>query len=120
MIALGPLPSRRRMAGVVLMLLAVASVVAAAGTWAAESSDVDVNEPEVAAGVATLGDRSAAATGPDMVTGLIAAPIASPRPVWGADGNRHLVYELQLTNVLQVELPRAGHRHPWCRAAAGC
>jgi len=96
------------MAGIVLVLLTAASVAAAARSWAAEKSYPDVNKPEVAPGVAALAQRSGAATGPDMLTGLIAVPIASPHPVWGADGNRHLVYELQLTNVLEVELTVRG------------
>jgi hypothetical protein len=34
----------------------------------------------------------------DVGTGLIASPLATPRPVVAADGRRHLVYELQLIN----------------------
>jgi hypothetical protein len=34
----------------------------------------------------------------DVITGLIATRIAPPRPVVAADGKRHLVYELKLTN----------------------
>src|SRR4051794_32972703 len=40
----------------------------------------------------------------DQLTGLIASPIASPHPVVGTDGMRHLVYELQLTNVTQSRI----------------
>lgn len=35
---------------------------------------------------------------PDVLTPLVASPLASPHPVLGADGRRHLVYELQLIN----------------------
>ena len=34
----------------------------------------------------------------EVITGLIASPLAKPHPVVGADGRRHLVYELQLIN----------------------
>jgi len=34
----------------------------------------------------------------EVITGLIASPLAEPHPVVGADGRRHLVYELQLIN----------------------
>ena len=34
----------------------------------------------------------------EVLTGLIASPVATPHPVVGADGRRHLVYELQLIN----------------------
>jgi hypothetical protein len=34
----------------------------------------------------------------DVLTGLIASPLATPHPVVAADGRRHLVYELQLIN----------------------
>ena len=34
----------------------------------------------------------------EVFTGLIASPLAKPHPVVGADGRRHLVYELQLIN----------------------
>ncbi len=46
--------------------------------------------------------RHTSAAPPDIGTGLIASPLATPHPVVAADGRRHLVYELQLINVLGV------------------
>jgi hypothetical protein len=34
----------------------------------------------------------------DTFTGLVVSPLAVPRPVLGADGRRHLLYELELVN----------------------
>jgi hypothetical protein len=34
----------------------------------------------------------------DVITGLVASPLATPHPVVAADGRHHLVYELQLIN----------------------
>jgi hypothetical protein len=43
--------------------------------------------------------RASATARTEVITGLIASPLATPHPVVGADGRRHLVYELQLINV---------------------
>ena len=40
----------------------------------------------------------------DVVTPLVASPLAAPHPVLGADGRRHLVYELQLINPFPAAL----------------
>jgi Peptidase family M23 len=42
--------------------------------------------------------RTSSGEAREVFTGLIASPLAKPHPVVGADGRRHLVYELQLIN----------------------
>ena len=52
-----------------------------------------------AAGTPLAAKARPSATGhTDVITGLVASPLATPHPVVGADGRRHLVYELQLIN----------------------
>ncbi|HEX4586948.1 MAG TPA: M23 family metallopeptidase [Mycobacterium sp.] len=52
----------------------------------------------------TASTTTARDTGPTVVTPLLANVIAAPIPVPATDGNTHLAYELQLTNVLNQEL----------------
>src|SRR5262245_26874313 len=44
-------------------------------------------------------------TGPTVITPLIASAVAAPIPVPATDGKVHLAYELQLTTVLNQEVP---------------
>ena len=66
-----------------------ASLVATATGWAYTAAQ-------------PAGHVSPTATQPDVASGLIASPIATPHPVVAADGKRHLVYELQLINAAEV------------------
>jgi hypothetical protein len=58
----------------------------------------------VASSAATPAAHPPAAAERDVNTGLVASVLAAPRPVLEADGRQHLVYELQLTNPLEVAI----------------
>jgi hypothetical protein len=51
-----------------------------------------------------VNQRASANPKPDVVTALVASPLASPHPVVGADDRRHLVYELELINPTQITI----------------
>jgi hypothetical protein len=73
-------------------------VVVAAGLMTAASLLGATSGSAAGAPPAAEPSRPAATAATDVLTGLIASPLATPHPVLGADGRRHLVYELQLTN----------------------
>lgn len=94
-----PRRSRSALAVAALGLLAAAALPVAAASWA----PTDARTTGDHAGARTPGTSRA-----DAFTGLIASPLASPRPVLGADDRRHLVYELVLTNVTTATLTVGG------------
>jgi Peptidase family M23 len=58
----------------------------------------------VASSAATPAAPPPAGADRDVITGLVASVLAPPRPVLEADGRQHLVYELQLTNPVDVAI----------------
>ena len=85
-----PRRSRPALAIAAVGLMTAAALPVAAASWAPGHSP-------------TAGDHAGGPTpntpGPEAFTGLVASPLASPRPVVGAGDRLHLVYELVLTNV---------------------
>jgi murein DD-endopeptidase MepM/ murein hydrolase activator NlpD len=61
--------------------------------------DETASPEESVATAAEVAPSAAARAEPDAFTPLVAVALASPHPVVATDGQRHLLYELQVTNV---------------------